>query len=200
VGGGTAQNRIISVSIGSDILGRTQAILNLAAPLNAGEYVLRIGEGVQIDGNGDGIGGDAFEQRFKVASIVPLGANFKVNTTSISQPPLTAGEPHQNVAVGANGDYVIVWNGRSAISDGWDIYAQRYRADGTALGEEVRVNSAASYEQYQASVAMDGAGNYVVTWYSSSNANNSSSYDVYLRRFAANGTALGGEGEVRVNT
>jgi hypothetical protein len=124
------------------------------------------------------------------------GGPTKVNTTSINELPVNDGESRQKVAVSGNGDYVVVWDGKSAISDGWDVYSQRYRADGSAVGTETRVNISTYSAQRESSIAMDGSGNYAILWYSG--YQNGSGDDIYLRRFSANGQPLGDE--VRVNS
>ena len=74
------------------------------------------------------------------------------------------------------------------------MYGQRYDAAGTALGGEFQINSYVSSHQHFSTVAMDAAGNFVVTW--SSYAQDSSVNGVYGQRYDAAGTALGGEFQI----
>ena len=71
----------------------------------------------------------------------------------------------QHIAANSSGDFVITWvdnrNGNS------DIYAQRYSSDGTAIGNNFRVNDDGTEVDYQysPSVAIDNSGNFIITWY-----------------------------------
>ncbi|MDO4628363.1 MAG: trypsin-like serine protease, partial [Planctomycetia bacterium] len=64
------------------------------------------------------------------------GDAFLVNNTTDGD------QRYSQVAVSATGDFVITWQGHNA-STGWDIYAQRYDANGRELGavDEVQVLS-----------------------------------------------------------
>src|SRR5262249_48140671 len=92
-------------------------------------------------------------------------------------------------------EHVVVWASKDQDGDGWGVYAQRYDAAGVAQGTEFRVNKATGFDQTTPSVAMDGSGNFVVTWTSKQNGVDK---DVYARRFDATGKAL--TNEFRVNT
>ncbi|MEL6321806.1 MAG: hypothetical protein AAFQ57_14340, partial [Cyanobacteria bacterium J06626_14] len=103
-----------------------------------------------------------------------------------------------SVASDRNGNYVIVWSspGRDGSDDG--IFGQRFRADGTRIGNEFQVNTTTQGSQRGASVGMDSNGNFVVSWFSDNpNANDPLAGDVYAQRFRADGSRLGSE--FRVN-
>ena len=66
-------------------------------------------------------------------------------------------------------------------------------------GSEFRVNTTTADEQHHAAVAMDDAGNFVVTWVSEGQeADNANETNIYAQRYNAVGVAQGGE--FRVNT
>lgn len=133
------------------------------------------------DGSGYGI----YARRFNEDG-TPKGNEFRVNTT-------TAGDQrYAAVAMDAAGNFVVTWSGYTAGS--WDVYAQRYNAAGVAQGGEFRVHTGSDDDQRDSRVAMDSAGNFVVTW--SNDA--AGAWDVYARRYNAAGVALGGE--FRANT
>jgi hypothetical protein len=138
------------------------------------------------DGGGDGV----YARRYS-ASGAALGGEFRVNTTTASD------QRHVSLAVAAGGAYVVVWSGLAqAGGAGWDVYAQRYDANGAKLGGEFRVNATTAGDQQFPAVAADDAGNFVVTW--SSGGQDGSGTGVYARRYGAAGAAL--SGEFRVNT
>ena len=70
------------------------------------------------------------------------------------------------------------------------------RGTGTPMGAEFQVNTVVADDQRLATVAIDPAGRFAVTWTSSNQDGTPSS--VYARVYDANGVALGAE--FRVNT
>ncbi|MFH2088288.1 MAG: M10 family metallopeptidase C-terminal domain-containing protein, partial [Pseudomonadota bacterium] len=99
-----------------------------------------------------------------------------------------------SVAALSDGGWVATWR-----SDGQDggyggIYAQRYHADGTALSVEALVNTFTATDQESPSVAALADGGWVVAW--ESYGQDDSGYGIYAQRFAADGTAAGGEARV----
>ncbi|WP_395612812.1 beta strand repeat-containing protein, partial [Allosphingosinicella sp.] len=129
------------------------------------------------DGGGFGI----YAQRFD-ASGVAQGTEFRVNTT-------VAGDQEQIAMAGlSGGGFVITWDGNGA-GDTQGIFAQRYDANGVALGGEVLVNGSTGLTQLYPSIAALTGGGYVITW-QSSDANGSG---VFAQRFSAGGVAQGGE-------
>ena len=94
----------------------------------------------------------------------------------------------------SSGTFVVTWVSIGQDGSGAGVYARRYNASGVAQGSEFAVNTTTAGDQWTDSVAMDAAGNFVVT-FSSADGNGTG---VWMRRYNAAGTALGGE--VRVNT
>jgi hypothetical protein len=86
---------------------------------------------------------------------------------------------------------VIVWHSRKQGGPHGGIYGQRYSAAGAAVGGEFRVNAGTDKKQADPSVAMDAAGNFVVT-FTAQKADGSSS-GIVGRRFDSGGTAVGAE-------
>jgi hypothetical protein len=126
------------------------------------------------------------------AGLVPLGAEFRVNTFTQGQQTLSA-QTRQAVATDAAGDFVIVWSSQGQDGDGWGVYAQRYDAAGNPQGSEFRVNTTTQGDQNNSAVAMDAAGNFVVAC-----QNQNGDWGIYAQRYNAAGVAQGGE--FRVNT
>ncbi len=65
----------------------------------------------------------------------PVGSEFQVNTF------VPGAQFAPAVAMDADGDFVVAWESNGQDGDGFGIFAQRYRADGTASGSEFRVNT-----------------------------------------------------------
>jgi Ca2+-binding RTX toxin-like protein len=134
---------------------------------------------------------DIFLQRYS-ASGTSLGGEVRVNTT-------TGGEQFDpKVAAFADGGYIVTWMSMEQDGDSWGIYAQRYAASGTAVGDEVRVNSTTINDQQQPVVAILNDGGYVVSWISWNQDGNG--YGVYAQRYDASGAAAGGELHVSSTT
>ena len=72
------------------------------------------------------------------------------------------------VAMDAAGDFVVVWSRNNQAGTLTTDFAQRYNSEGTPLGSAFQVGTttrANVYEQeIRPAVAMDSAGNFVVTW------------------------------------
>jgi hypothetical protein len=121
----------------------------------------------------------------------PQGPEFRVNTYT------TVNQQFASVARAIGGDFVVVWS--SYLQDGsrFGIYGQRYLGGGTPVGPEFRVNTYTPGAEYLGSVAMDGAGNFVVVWVTQEGQDGSLN-GIFGQRYAASGAPLGGE--FRVNT
>jgi VCBS repeat-containing protein len=98
-----------------------------------------------------------------------------------------------SVAMHSDGSYVIVWSHDWGTD--WDIRAARFNADGTQNGSVFTVNQTITGDQRYASVDMDDAGNFIVTWTSPSESPGSA--DIWARWFEA---GSGSSSEFRVNS
>lgn len=121
------------------------------------------------------------------------GGETLVNSVSAGT-QLTTIYGGDNVAMDANGNYVVVWD--DDRGGNFDVYAQVFNADGSARTGEILVNTYTTNRQEYAAVAMDADGDFVVSW--SSNLQDGSDYGVYFQRFDSLGVAQGSE--TRVNT
>ena len=151
---------------------------------SAGNFVVAWASNNQ-DGNGYGI----FAQRF-ASTGVPLGTEFRVNTSTTSQQRFAA------VASSPAGTFVVAWDSLFQDGAGYGIFGQRYATTGVPLGGEFRVNTYTTAHQSGPSVAADSGGNFVVTW--NSYTQDGWEWGVFAQRYASTGTPLGGE--FRVNT
>lgn len=92
---------------------------------------------------------------------VSQGGQFQVNTYT------TQNQIYPAVDMDEDGDFVIVW--QSDGSDGTDmsassIQAQIFRANGSPKGEQFQVNAFTTGSQFNAEVAMNADGDFIVVW------------------------------------
>jgi hypothetical protein len=139
----------------------------------------------------DGAGAGIFGQRYDAAGI-PQGSEFQVNTYTTDDQAAPA------VAMDALGNFVVVWEGYLEDGDRWGIFGQRYDAAGARQGSEFRANTYTTQSQSVPSVAVDGAGNFVVVW--SSFGQDGSSWAAIGRRYDATGAPQGGEFQANTYT
>ena len=137
------------------------------------------------DGSGDGI----YQQAYN-ADGTAMGDETRVNTYT------TGSQASFQTTALADGGWVVAWFSVGQDGDGLGVYQQAYDADGTARGDETRVNSTTAGHQTVSAIATLADGGWVVTW--SSNGQDGSGYGVYQQVYHADGTPL--DGEVQVNT
>ncbi|MCJ7496734.1 MAG: hypothetical protein MUO78_01185 [candidate division Zixibacteria bacterium] len=90
------------------------------------------------------------------------------------------------IAKDPSGNFIITWQD---YRDGnYDIYAQRYNSSGIPSGSNFEVNDdvGTSYH-YSPAIAMDGLGDFVITWYDYRNGNP----DIYAQSYNSSGSPLG---------
>jgi hypothetical protein len=137
------------------------------------------------DQAGSGLG--VYAQRFDSAGTAQ-GAEFQVDP-SFPEPLNT--DP-ASVAMDASGDFVVVFT-----TNNWnEIHGQRFNAAGVAQGNPIHVNTFTTGGQFEPAVAMDGDGDFLVTWVS--DAQDGSGFGVYGQAFNAAGVPQGSE--FRANT
>ncbi|CAO3430063.1 hypothetical protein [Azospirillum doebereinerae] len=143
------------------------------------------------DGSQEGIYG----QRFDAAGN-KVGAEFRVNTNAYGQqymPSVTALE---------GGGFVVGWHSNGSNTSSYDVCAQRFDANGQAVGSEFIVNSVtAKVQSYVSLDALQGGG-FVAVWESVGQDDPGDVFGmgIYGQRFDANGVAVGGEFQVNVTT
>jgi cysteine-rich repeat protein len=146
----------------------------------AGNYIV-VWESADQDGSGFAVVGRRFDPMG-----APLGPEFQVNTQ-------TAGDQFgPAVAAHPSGSFVVAWEG---APDGGirGVAARRYDASGAPLGPEFQVNVYTTLWQDAPHVAVDGAGNFVITWHSPQEG----TWDSFMRIYDSAGTPQ--TGEIRVN-
>jgi serralysin len=118
------------------------------------------------------------------------GSEFLVNST-------TAGS-QAYVSLGAlkDGTFVAVWESRKDLANNtydYDVRGQIFYADGTAKGEEFRVNSTIVGDQEKPFLAVLTDGRFAVAWEDSSGSDGENSWGIRGRIFQADGTAAGAD-------
>ena len=135
-------------------------------------------------------GGKGVYARLYDASGAPQTGAILVNTTTSNNQEQPA------VAMDGAGNFVVVWSG-NGVGDGDGVFVQRFNATGVPQGTEFRVNGAVSvgFNQSDPDVAMETNGDFAVVWQS----NETSSIEIWLQRYQANGMAIGGPSLVSVS-
>ena len=181
------------VAVGGEFRVNSFTVNNQVAPAvamdGAGNFVV-----TWVSNGQDGSGYGVYAQRYDAAGVA-VGGEFRVNSFTVNNQVAPA------VAMDGAGNFVVTWESNGQDGSGYGFYAQRYDAAGVAVGSEFRVNSFTVNHQFEPAVAMDGAGNFVVTWIS--NGQDGSGYGIYAQRYDAAGVAVGGEfrvNSVTVNT
>ena len=139
----------------------------------------------------DGSGYGVYQQRYDTNGSA-IGGEVLANTTTASH------QFYPAIAALADGGWVTIWNSYGQDGSGYGIYQQRYDANGSTIGGEVRVNSTTFSDQYDPAITALTDGGWVATW--SSFGQDGSAYGVYQQRYAANGSAMGGEMQVNTTT
>ncbi|MEY4980123.1 MAG: hypothetical protein RLZZ352_2393, partial [Pseudomonadota bacterium] len=141
--------------------------------------------------NQDGIGWGIYAQRFDVNGN-KTGAETLVNTTTSND------QQAPSITTLADGGYVVAWHSLYQDGSGWGVYAQRFDANGTAVGNETQVNTTTNSEQYGPTITALADGGYVVAWHAYNQ--DGSDYGVFLQRFDASGAVVGTETQINTYT
>jgi hypothetical protein len=87
-----------------------------------------------------------------------VGGEFRANTFT------TGDQRKPSVAALSDGGFIVTWESEKQIGSSWDIFGQRYGADGTRIGNEFLINTTTVQEQWNTSVTGLPNGTFVVTW------------------------------------
>lgn len=112
----------------------------------------------------------------------PVGGEFHISTG------LTTISP--DVAMGANGDFLVSWTGRPEGTFGTsDLYARLYDSTGAPRTSSFVVGSLGPFESVNPGVTATPDGGWIVAWTHFTSGNS----DVLARRFDADGNPVGSE-------
>ena len=99
--------------------------------------------------------------------------------------------------MGDQGNFVVTWASENQDGSGYGVFGQLFDANGNAVGAEFQVNTTTTNDQLYNDVVMLDDGRFVVEFQS---RNADGSYEVFMQRYAADGTAIGGEIQVNATT
>lgn len=144
---------------------------------------------------------DLYAQRYSRDGTT-RGTNFQVNEVMGSigvfwSPIGVVGPCTPSMCTDDNSNFVMAWvDRRNGSSSGdFDIYAQRYSSDGTAMGANFKVNDdKAGAGQWAPAISSDSDGNFVIAWQNSPSGHVWDIWDdsdIYAQRYSNDGTALG---------
>ena len=145
-------------------------------------------EVTEADKTNNGTATAGFAQMDLRAPLPTIGGEFLVNSSTAWE------QSTPSVDADAAGNYVVVWQSRYPRYPNYDIFLQRYNAQGTPIGYEQRVNTVAHGSQTNPVVAVADNGTFVVTW----EGDDGSDRGVFMRQFNADGSPA--SDVVQVNT
>lgn len=170
---------------------------NSLAMNNAGEFVVVwASDSDSTLMTGDGSGRGIFARRYTIdpATGQPqaLSPEFLVNATTLDN------QQFPSVAIAKdNSSFVVTWTSTGQDGSGFGVYAQLYKVvDGVAVAQfatDLLVNTTTISSQQRSTVAMDGDGDFVITWEGAATGT-----DIYARRYTSEGVAP--DPEFLVNT
>ncbi|MEO1367980.1 MAG: hypothetical protein AAFX50_12470, partial [Acidobacteriota bacterium] len=125
----------------------------------------------------------------------PIGSEFQVNTSTQNA------QAQSDIAVQPGDDFLVTWTDFGGVDGaGGGIVARRFASDGSALGDEIVVNTYTTGDQSQPAVATDASGAFTVVWQSSRSAGGDIDGSIQGQRFDALGQRLGGQFQVNTVT
>ncbi len=132
---------------------------------------------------------DVFARRYDENG-TPQSPEFQVNTYT------TENQLYPAVSMDDVGNFVVVWQSDTQDGSLFGVVGRRFDSGGTPAGPEFPVNTTTLHFQRFTDVAVDGSGNFVVTWQST--LQDGSGVGVFARRYDATGAPEAGE--MQVNT
>lgn len=120
-----------------------------------------------------------------------LGGESQINSYT------TGAQEFADVATLADGKVIVTWVSDGQDGDSYGVFAQLLNADGTASGDEFRVNDTTADRQDTPNVVALTGGGFVIIWASSTD---SAGLGVYGQRYDSDGSAAGSEFQVNTDT
>ncbi|WP_020592846.1 polymorphic toxin-type HINT domain-containing protein [Kiloniella laminariae] len=153
---------------------------------------IKLGQGIELDDINFVQAGNDLDLVFTNKVIAPIhDIEVKVNTTSEKE------QKKPSIATFKDGSYVVAWEAEQDGSNN-GIYLQRFDSNGSPIDVETRINSTTANWQSRPSVTTLVDNGYVVAWHSKEQ--DGSDYGIYLQRYAADGSTVGGETQVNTYT
>lgn len=146
-----------------------------------------------------GGGVEVYARRF-AADGTPASSDLLVTPDDVTDRFQWEEQHGPQVAVSANGDFVVGWLAFGGESTFYDVLARRFDASGAPLGEEFVANSGEINvgSQFEFALAVMDGGEFVIVWTDSGGdadivpfSNDFSEIGILGQRFAADGSRLG---------
>jgi hypothetical protein len=157
--------------------------------MNASGAFVVVWESMDQDGNLH-----VYSRRFDAAGTA-LGNDQEVTSSPVSALTFST---KPAVAMDGSGNYVVAWENYDEINGDEDIYARRFAADGVATGTDFRVNTTIANDQAAVALAMNTAGDFVISWQSVSQDGDGTG--IYAQLYDAAGAVLKSEFVVNSTT
>jgi serine protease len=110
---------------------------------------------------------------------------------AVASPPSSNGQSAMDIAMDRLGAFAVTWYSQVPRSMELDVWVRRFNASGTALGTAMRANVSTAGAQVGNRIAMSPLGDFVVVW--ESYGQSSATWDIFARRYGANGVPQGSE-------
>jgi hypothetical protein len=120
-------------------------------------------------------------------AVGPEGEIILNNYAALEEAPASA-------AVDADGNYVVAWQSYGEDGSGLGIFARRFDATGTPLGDAFLVNTTTDGNQSHPAVASDASGNFFVVWQAIDQ--DGDGYGIFSQRYDSDGNTAGVEFQV----
>ena len=145
----------------------------------------------------DGSGWGVFGQHVSLPTAVPNTptpkptapvTDFQVNGST------SQAQRYPQVAVGADGDFLVAWQNDDAVDFHGvesDVRVRRFDSAGVPIGADLQVNETTAGRQVRPVIGRSASGDFAIAWKSDQDGGFGSG--IFVRRFGSNGQPLAGE-------
>ena len=165
----------------------TQAHMYLSIDANASGTHIVVWSGDEPNGQSDVVYGRLLDQQG-----MPISDSFRIDTSPAGR------HESKDVAINTDGRFVVVWDVNGLSGQHREVFGRIYDSSGTPVGDDFQINTFASDDQRNPSVAISPTGDFVVVW--SSQYQDGSADGVYGRRYNSLGIPQGDEFLVSTTT
>jgi Ca2+-binding RTX toxin-like protein len=141
------------------------------------------------DGGGDGV----YMKVYSAAGAEILGETLVNDYTADEQ-------TYPRITALADGGFAVTWSSYGQDGDSYGIYTKVYDADGVVVMDETRINDTTNGQQYWSDITALADGGFATTWmsYSYDSSSSTYAYDIFTKRYNADGEAIATEFQVSV--
>ncbi|WP_348681074.1 beta strand repeat-containing protein [Alteromonas mediterranea] len=138
----------------------------------------------------DGDGGSTGNQTITVNVSPDTDGSESVFGPDLVNTFTAGGQFTPDVASFADGSYVVTWVSSTQDDSSWGVYAQRFDANGLAVGNEFLVNTTTASTQSDPAVTVLSDNSFVITWEGNGISDGNG---VFAQRYASDGAPVGSE-------